>query len=130
MRPPVPFRPMAASTLGQPAAGPPTGRARDTPPADRAGSKHFIRCAGENPVFGVCRWARKALIPRTRGGERLLLLPALLVAAGLLVGLFFVLQPELMTPSDLEADPLSPRISAEVRSGEEQVMIHLARSLA
>ncbi len=60
----------------------------------------------------------------------MLLFPALLVAVGIVVGLFFLLRPAMMSASELEADPLSPRISAEVRTGEEQVMIHLARSLA
>jgi hypothetical protein len=58
-----------------------------------------------------------------------LLLPALLVAVAVAVGLVLILRPALMTAPPLEADPVSPRISAEVRSGEEQVMIHVARSL-
>jgi hypothetical protein len=58
-----------------------------------------------------------------------LLLPALLVAVTVLVGLVLILRPVLMTSPPLEADAVSPRISAEVRSGEEQVMIHVARSL-
>jgi len=59
-----------------------------------------------------------------------LLLPALLVALAVLIGLVLILRPALMTAQSLEADPVSPRISAEVRSGEEQVMIHVARSLS
>lgn len=60
----------------------------------------------------------------------MLLLPALLVTAAVLVGLVLILRPALTTAPPLEADPASPRISAEVRSGEEQVMIHVARSLS
>ena len=60
----------------------------------------------------------------------MLLLPALLVALAVLIGLVLILRPALMTARSLEADPVSPRISAEVRSGEEQVMIHVARSLS
>jgi len=67
---------------------------------------------------------------RDAGGDGVLLLPGLLVLAGILVGLFVLLRPALLSAPQLEADPLSPRISAEVHSGEEQVMIHLARSLA
>jgi hypothetical protein len=59
-----------------------------------------------------------------------LLLPALLVAVAAAVGLVLILRPALMTAPPLEADPVSPRISAEVRSGEEQVIIHVARSLS
>jgi len=59
-----------------------------------------------------------------------LLLPALLVALAVAVGLVLLLRPALLTTPPLEADPASPRISAEVRSGEEQVMIHVARSLS
>ncbi len=60
----------------------------------------------------------------------MLLLPALLVAVAVLVGLVLLLRPALMSAPPLEADPASPRISTEVRSGEEQVMIHVARSLS
>lgn len=60
----------------------------------------------------------------------MLLLPGLLVLVAVLVGLFFVLRPALMKAPYLEADPVSPRISAEVRTGEEQVMIRVARALS
>ena len=60
----------------------------------------------------------------------MLLLPALLVAVAAAVGLVLILRPALMIAPPLEADPVSPRISAEVRSGEEQVIIHVARSLS
>jgi hypothetical protein len=65
----------------------------------------------------------------SRGGDGLLVLPTLLLAAAVLVGLVLLLRPRLKNASTLEADPLSPRISADVRSGEEQVMIRLTRSL-
>jgi len=58
------------------------------------------------------------------------LLPTLLVAVAVLVGLVLVVRPALMSARHLEADSVSPRISAEVRSGEEQVMIHIAHSLS
>ncbi|MGN6743103.1 MAG: hypothetical protein ACTHJL_07365 [Amnibacterium sp.] len=60
----------------------------------------------------------------------MLLLPGLLVLAGILVGLVLLLRPALMSAPHLEADSVSPRISAEVRAGEEQVMIAVARSLS
>jgi hypothetical protein len=59
-----------------------------------------------------------------------LLLPALLVAVAVLVALALLVRPRLMRAPHLEADAVSPRLSAEVRSGEEQVMIHVARSLS
>jgi hypothetical protein len=59
-----------------------------------------------------------------------LLLPVLLVAAAVLLGLVLVLRPALMTARHIEADPVFPRISAELHSGEEQVMIQVARSLS
>ncbi|HEY0374863.1 MAG TPA: hypothetical protein VGC94_08700 [Amnibacterium sp.] len=59
-----------------------------------------------------------------------MLLPALLVAVAVFVGLVVLLRPALMNSPHLEADPVSPRLSAEVRSGEEQVMIQVARSLS
>jgi len=59
-----------------------------------------------------------------------LVLPGLLVLVGVLAGGFVLLRPGLMTAPHLEADSLSPRISAEVRAGEEQVMIQLARSIS
>lgn len=60
----------------------------------------------------------------------MLLLPGLLVLVGVLVGLVLLLRPVLMNAPHLEADSVSPRISAEVRAGEEQVMIHVARALS
>ena len=59
----------------------------------------------------------------------MLLLPGLLVLVAVLVGLVLLLRPALMRAPHVEVDPYSPRISAEVHTGEEQVMIHLARSL-
>jgi hypothetical protein len=59
-----------------------------------------------------------------------LLLPTLLVAVALVVGLVLLLRPSLMRRPSLEADSLMPRLSAEVHSGAEQVMIHVAHSLS
>jgi hypothetical protein len=59
-----------------------------------------------------------------------LLLPSLLVLVGIAVGLVLLLRPALMRAPHLEVDSVSPRLSAEVRAGEEQVMIAVARSLS
>ncbi len=59
----------------------------------------------------------------------MLLLPGLLVLVGVLVGLVLLLRPTLMRSPNLEVDSYSPRISAEVHTGEEQVLIHLAQAL-
>jgi hypothetical protein len=59
----------------------------------------------------------------------LLLVLGALAVVGALVGVGVVLRQTADTASGLEANPMSPRVSAEVRAGEEQVLIHLARSL-
>ena len=59
-----------------------------------------------------------------------MLLPALMVALAVLVGLVLLLRPAFLNGRRIEADTVSPRISAEVRSGEEQVAIAVARSLS
>jgi hypothetical protein len=58
----------------------------------------------------------------------LLVLGALAVV-GALVGVGVVVRERVGTASALEANPMVPRVTAEVRAGEEQVLIHLARSL-
>ena len=58
-----------------------------------------------------------------------LVLLALLAVAGATVGVVVVLRRGAERSSRLEADPVSPRVSAEVHAGQEQVLIHLARSL-
>lgn len=60
----------------------------------------------------------------------MLLLPGLLVLVGILVGLVLLLRPALLNAPHLEVDSVSPRISAEVRAGEEQVMLAVTRSLS
>jgi hypothetical protein len=59
----------------------------------------------------------------------LVLLALLAVVAAATVGVVAVLRRRAARSSRLEADPVSPRVSAEVHAGEEQVLIHLARSL-
>jgi hypothetical protein len=58
-----------------------------------------------------------------------LVLLALFAVAGATIGVVAIVRRGAERPSALEADPLRPRVSAEVHAGEEQVLIHLARSL-
>lgn len=57
-----------------------------------------------------------------------LLLLAVLAVAGAAAGVVVIVR-RAGGRTRLEADPTSPRVSAEVHAGEEQVLIHLARSL-
>ena len=60
----------------------------------------------------------------------MLLLPGLLVLVAVLVGLVLLLRPDPDARHRISrSTPYSPRISAEVHTGEEQVMIHLAQAL-
>lgn len=59
----------------------------------------------------------------------MLLVIGLLALVGALVGVGLVLRRNDGATAALEANPLSPRVTAEVHAGEEQVLIHLARSL-
>jgi hypothetical protein len=59
-----------------------------------------------------------------------LLLLCVLAIAGAVAGVVVIIRRGLDHSGRLEADPTSPRVSAEVHAGEEQVLIHLARSLA
>ncbi len=52
-----------------------------------------------------------------------------LALAGAAVGVVLVVRQAAEPGPRLEANPMSPRVVAEVRAGEEQVLIHLARSL-
>jgi hypothetical protein len=58
-----------------------------------------------------------------------LLLVCGLAIAGALAGVVAVVRRGMERAGRIEADPTSPRVSAEVHAGEEQVLIHLARSL-
>lgn len=58
-----------------------------------------------------------------------LVLVLALVLAGVVGGVTVVLRGNGAAAGGLEADPMSPRLSADVHAGEEQVLIHLARSL-
>ncbi len=58
-----------------------------------------------------------------------LLLLAVLALVGATAGVVAVVRRGAERSSPLEANPMSPRVSAEVHAGEEQVLIHLARSL-
>lgn len=60
----------------------------------------------------------------------LLLVLGALAVVGALVGVSIVLRQTAGATTGLEANPMVPRVSADVRAGEEQVLIHLARSLA
>jgi hypothetical protein len=60
----------------------------------------------------------------------LLLVLGALAVLGALVGVGIVLRQTAGSAAALEANSMVPRVSAEVRAGEEQVLIHLARSLA
>jgi hypothetical protein len=59
-----------------------------------------------------------------------LLLLCVLAVAGALAGVVAIVRHGAGRTGPLEADPTRPRVSAEVHAGEEQVLIHLARSLA
>lgn len=59
----------------------------------------------------------------------ILLLLAVLALAGATVGVVAVVRRRSARSARLEANPVVPRVSAEVHAGEEQVLIHLARSL-
>ncbi len=58
----------------------------------------------------------------------ILLLLAVLAAAGAVAGITVIVR-RAGGRTQLEADPTTPRVSAEVHAGEEQVLIHVARSL-
>lgn len=58
-----------------------------------------------------------------------LVLLLVLALAGAVVGVLRITRRASEGAAVLEADPMRPRVSAEVRAGEEQVLIHLARSL-
>lgn len=57
------------------------------------------------------------------------ILVGLLVLAGAATAVVIVVRRGAGRSVRLEANPMSPRVSAEVHAGEEQVLIHLARSL-
>lgn len=59
----------------------------------------------------------------------ILLVLGALALAGAAAGVVAVVRQGSETGLRLEANPMSPRVVAEVRAGEEQVLIHLARSL-
>jgi hypothetical protein len=52
-----------------------------------------------------------------------------LAVVGAATGIVLVARQGLQQGALLEADSMTPRVVAEVRAGEEQVLIHLARSL-
>ena len=58
-----------------------------------------------------------------------LLLLGVLAIAGAVAGVVMVVRRGLDRVGRIEANPMSPRVSAEVHAGEEQVLIHLARAL-
>ena len=58
-----------------------------------------------------------------------LLVIGVLAVAGAAAGVVAVVRRGTERSVRLEANPMSPRVSAEVHAGEEQVLIHLARSL-
>jgi hypothetical protein len=58
------------------------------------------------------------------------LVPGVLMLLGLIAGVVLVLRPsQRMSGSDLEANPLRPRLRATVHTGPEQLVLHLARVL-
>lgn len=59
----------------------------------------------------------------------ILLLIGVLALAGAAAGGVVVVRRSRQSVARLEADPMNPRVAAEVHAGEEQVLIHLARSL-
>lgn len=58
-----------------------------------------------------------------------LLLVCLVAVAGAVLGVVAIVRRGLAGSDRLEANTVTPRVSAEVHAGEEQVLIHLARSL-
>ncbi|MGN6444982.1 hypothetical protein [Amnibacterium sp.] len=60
----------------------------------------------------------------------ILLLLAVLAIAGAVAGVAAVVRRGRERLVRLEANPMLPRVSAEMHAGEEQVLIHLARTLA
>jgi hypothetical protein len=58
----------------------------------------------------------------------ILLLLVALAVAGAVAGVAAIVRRG-ARGAQIEADPMSPRVSAEVHAGEEQVLIHVARSL-
>ena len=65
----------------------------------------------------------------TPGMTVALLLAVGLVLAGLVAGAFLLLRQRASAGGGLEADPMTPHLTADVHAGEEQVLIHLARTL-
>lgn len=61
--------------------------------------------------------------------QTLPLIPGVLMLLGLVAGLVLVLRPARTEQAALEANPLKPRIHADVRVGSEQLVLHLARVL-
>jgi hypothetical protein len=61
--------------------------------------------------------------------EMTVLLLGALAFVGAVIGIAMVTRRAAERPAALEANPMVPRVSAEVHAGEEQVLIHLARSL-
>jgi hypothetical protein len=59
----------------------------------------------------------------------MVLVLGVLAGLGALAGVVFVVRQGRREGVPLEANPMSPRVVAEVHAGEEQVLIHLARSL-
>ena len=58
-----------------------------------------------------------------------LLVLCLLAIAGAVAGVVAIVRRGLASADRIEANAMTPRVSAEVHAGEEQVLIHLARSL-
>ena len=61
--------------------------------------------------------------------QTITLIPGVLMLLGLVVGLVLVLRPAYAEQPALEANPLQPRLRAEVHTGGEQLVLHLARVL-
>lgn len=59
----------------------------------------------------------------------LLVLIGLLALAGAVVGVILAIRRDGSGEARIEANPMRARLSVEVHAGEEQVLIHLARSL-
>lgn len=59
----------------------------------------------------------------------LLVLIGCLALAGAVVGVILAVRRDGSGASPIEANPMQARVSAEVHAGEEQVLIHLARTL-
>lgn len=58
-----------------------------------------------------------------------IVLGLLLVLAGIVAALVIVLRATMRRPTPLEPNTMTPRVTAEVRAGEEQVLLHLVRAL-